>query len=236
MAGYPRFEGNCPRNVSKDAKYGIRTGTANGRRGPVVALVFNAPDDERWHATTDEHPELVGMVNRVKSSVGSPPNGVFYINEFMQVIVPTIASEEYYYAGQYETPLKFEFEGRILSGEAVDLDGNSLSPGDVWSGPHPGIPYILAATGVDIKYKTNPRPRVEKEIRLSTAIGSDRAAKVAEGIRAVKGFSGGRFYVNEFRNVFAPVWEGQEWRYLYIGNLDMENWFHAPDIRMASVP
>src|SRR5262245_57494415 len=146
MATFPRFEGNCPRNVAKDAKYGVRT----AKEGPVVALTYRAQEDERWYVTTEKHAELVRMVNAVKLSLGLPPNGAFYINEYKQVIVPTTGSEDYRLAGKYVPPLRFEFEGKILSGEAIDLQGNPLTPGDTWTGPHPGIPYLLSAGGDDI--------------------------------------------------------------------------------------
>lgn len=224
MATFPRFEGNCPRNVSKDAKYTVRIGKA----GPVVALTYRAQDDERWYATTEKHPELVLMVNAVKLSLGLPPNGAFYVNEYKQVIVPSAASDSYSLAGTYERPLRFEFEGTTLSGEAVDLSGNPLQSGDTWTGPHPGIPYTLSAGGDDIKYTIEPRPNVEKDVKLSKAIGSGAAQAVAAQIRSVKGYSGGRFYVNEFRTLFAPIREGEDWRYVFIGQLDLAAWFPAP--------
>ena len=226
---FPRFEGNCPRNVSKDAKYSIRTGSAaQGHSGPVVALIYESEDDERWHAATDEHPELVNMVNGVKTSLGQPPNGAFYINEYKQVIVPVAGSSEYYLAGIYEQPLRFEFEGKVISGEAVDLEGNPISPGGAWVGPHPGIRYKLCAGGRDIEYSMFPRPNVEKRMKLSKAIGPERAQRVAARIMAVKGFAGGRFYVNEFLNVFAPLKEGWDTRYVYCVRIDVAEWFPKP--------
>lgn len=221
MPTFPRFEGNCPRNVAKDAKYSVRS----GKDAPVVALTYRAHDDERWYATTQQHPELVQMVNAVKLAQGLPPNGTFYINEFKQVIVPTASSEDYFLAGRYQQPLRFQFEGKTLSGEPVDLDGNPLTPGDTWTGPHPGIPYLLSAGGDDIKYLVQPRPNVSKEMKLSKAIGRDPAQAVAGKIRSVKGYAGGRFYVNEFRTVFAPIQEGSDWRYVYVGQLDLSAWF-----------
>src|SRR5262249_17295287 len=150
------------------------------------------------------------------------------INEYKQVIVPVAGSGVYYLAGTYEKPLRFDFEGKTLSGEPVDLGGNPLNPGDEWIGPHPGIPYILAAGGADIYYEFSPRPNVEKKIRLSKCMEPGKAREVASRIRDVKGFSGGRFYVNEFRSIFAPVKEGSEWRYVYIGVLDLDFWFPTP--------
>ena len=231
MRIFPEFPGNCPRNVSKDAKYRIRTDTSpGGGRGTLVELVFRAAEDERWYPTMRDHPELGRLVNEVKLSLGQPANGAFYINEYSQVIVPTLSSDRYYCAGQYEQRLQFEMEGNILSGDPVDLDGNPLASGDSWDGPHPGIPYTLMAGRDDIRYTTRPRPQVERRVRLSKEIGGDRAEAVARSIRKVKGFLGGRFYVNEFQTIFAPVSEGREWRYVYIGQLDMENWFPAPAV------
>ena len=84
MPEFPIFTGNCPGNVAKDAKYSVRSGPG----GPVVGLTYRAEDDERWHATTDEHTALVNMVNAIKIAYTGKPNGAFYINEYRQVIVP----------------------------------------------------------------------------------------------------------------------------------------------------
>lgn len=225
MPSFPVFQGNCPRNVAKDAKYTVRTGK-NGT--PVVALVFRSQEDERWYMTNEEHPELVQKVNQVKLSLGLPPNGSFYINEYKQVIVPSAQGTDYYFAGIYEKPLRFEFEGNILSGEPVDLQGNPLSPGDKWVGPHPGIRYKLCAGGRDICYTFQPRPNVEKDMKLSAVIGKEAASAIAQRLVAVRGFQGGRFYVNEFCSAFTPVQEGLETKYYYVGQLDLAQWFPAP--------
>ena len=137
MPTFPEFNGNRPGNVRKTAKYTIRS----GRGGPVVAIVYEAEDDERWHPTTDDHPGLVQMVNEVKSIYSEALNGSFYINEYHQVIVPVAGDDKYYLAGHYEKPLRFDFEGKVISGEPLDLDGNPISAGSVWRGPHAGIPY-----------------------------------------------------------------------------------------------
>jgi hypothetical protein len=226
MPEFPVFRGNCPANVNKDAKYTVRS----SKTGPVVALTFNAGDDERWYMTTEKHPELVAMVNAVKISRGSAPNGSFYINEYKQVIVPVVGSTDYFYAGDYSKPLRFEFEGKTLSGEPVDLDGNPISPGGVWIGPHSGIPYVLAAGGTDIYYDCVLRPNVMKRVKLSKELGPADAAEVASTIREHRGFNGGRFYVNEFCSLFAPIQEGIDWRYVYVGELDLAKWFPKPEM------
>lgn len=218
------FKGNCPKSVSKDAKYSIR----NDKGKSVVTIIYETEDGERWYPSTDAHPRLVEMVNKAKLELTGKPLGSFYINEYHQVIVPTIGTSEYYLVGEYLEPIRFEFEGKIISGEPRDFDGRPLSPGDIWVGPHAGIPYILEAGGDDIRYEYSPRPNVEKRVRLSKAIGKERAARVAHMIRSVKGFAGGRFYVNEFQAIFAPKATHDGLKYLYIGQLDLNNWFPKP--------
>jgi hypothetical protein len=69
--------------VSKDARYSVRT----DRGKYVVGLLYEADEGEKWHMTTEAHPELVEMVNAVKTTHGSTAGGVFYINEYKHVIV-----------------------------------------------------------------------------------------------------------------------------------------------------
>lgn len=219
MSTFPIFVGNCPRNVSKDAKYGVRG--SDGR----IGLTYCTDNDERWHMTTRAHPRLAEMVNDVKRSCGSGPNGPFYINEFHQVIVPIGDAAQYYLAGTYDEPLRFEFEGKTISGEPLDLDRNPLRPGDSWTGPHAGIPYVLTATGNDVYYRTFPRPDVEKRVNLSSQRGKSIADQVARLLSAFKGVGGGRFYVNEFRSVFSPINGPEGLQYIYIGQMDPNSWF-----------
>lgn len=221
MPEFPVFRGNCPRNVSKDAKYSVR--------GQEVGLMYETAEDEVWRVTTDSHPELVTMVNNVKTSLGSL-KGAFYINEYKQVIVPVPGSRNYYLAGEYEKPLRFNFEDKIISGEPIDLDGNPISPGEQWVGPHPGVSYVLKAGGGDIYYTSEPRPNVETKNRLSKLIGPEATNEVCALIREHKGFDGGRFYVNEFRSIFTPIKEGYDWQYIYVGELDLDKWFPKIEI------
>jgi hypothetical protein len=222
MSTFSLFPGNCPRNVSKDAKYSVR-GT-DGR----VGLMYSTADGERWHMTTKAHPELAEMVNAVKMTHGSGPNGPFYINEYKQVIVPVGEAAQYYLAGTYDQPLRFEFEGKTISGEPVDMDRKSIRPGDTWTGPHAGIPYVLAAAGNDVFYRTHPRPGVEKKVKLSSERGRSAAEQIARLLSAFKGTGGGRFYVNEFCSVFSPVNGSDGWKYIYFGNIDLDSWFPDP--------
>jgi hypothetical protein len=222
MKTFAVFPGNCPRNVSRDAKYGV-----HGTDGHV-GLMYCTADDERWHLSTRAHPELADMVNDVKRTHGRGPKGPFYINEYKQVIVPVGDDAQYYLAGTYEPPLQFEFNGKTISGEPLDLDGKPLRPGDTWTGPHAGIPYVLTAAGNDIYYRTFPRPNFEKRVKLSAEKGTSAAEQIARLLSAFKGSGGGRFYVNEFCSVFSPVNGTDGLQYIYIGQIDLDSWFPAP--------
>jgi len=222
-----KFEGNCPANVARDAKYTVRRGEARGQS--LICLTYRAPGRERWYATTEAHPELVKIVNDLKIQLTRSPHGAFYINEFKQVLVPTLDSRDYYLAGVYGQDLEFEFEGKTLTGKPFNLEGDPINPGDQWEGPHPGIPYKLFAGAKDIGYTIHPRPRVEKEIRLSDYVGNEDAQNMAKRIAEFKGFEGGRFYINEHKTLFTPLQEGDVLRYIYIGQLsDKDAWFPKP--------
>ena len=221
-----KFVGNRPGNVSKDARYSVRYEKGDY----VVGLFYRSSDDELWYPTSNEHPELVSRINAIKLHFNGAPGGTFYINEYKQVLVPVGDEAEYYYAGEYEIPLTFEFEGQIISGESIDSNGKPLNPGDPWTGPHPGIPYVLKAGSKDVSYRYMLRPGVEKEVKLSKCIGVEQAKIVAQGLSKYKGYSGGRFYVNEFGNAFAPK-EGQYgMEYIFLQKIDLTNWFPKPEI------
>ena len=223
-----RFEGNCPANVSKDAKYHIRV-----QGGPKVSIPFEADEMEKWMLTTKEHPLLVEMVNKVRLDLNEDPGGAFYINEYKQVIVPDRASRIYYLAGIYTEPLRFLFDDGTrtvtISGEALDREGNPIPSLGVWRGLRHGIRYVLAAGGRDIYYKYSPRPDVERTVKLSQVVGTDAAEAIATRIRDIKGTAGGRFYINEWREMFAPLSEDDRTEYYYIRRLGVDDpWFKRP--------
>lgn len=52
---------------------------------------------------------------------------------------------------------------------------------------------------------------------------------MAQRIGRVKGWNGGRFYVNEWKEIFAPVNESTGLEYRYIGHLDDDDpWCGKP--------
>ena len=209
------YTGYVPSNVSKDAKYTV---TADGE----IRLTYRVDTRTKELLTTGKHPKLVKMVNAVKQELNGTPGGVFYINEFGDVLVPK-GRGVCYWAGHYDGQLEFDFGGSVMSSQAPA----NIGPGDKWPGPHPGVRYVLRAGGQDIRYKLVDGNR-ETEVRLSDAVGDTAAKNTASRIAAVKGASGGRFYINERCELFGPVAENDYEHFLYIGHLEDSAWFDPP--------
>jgi hypothetical protein len=182
------------------------------------------PIDRREVAilTSEEHPRLVAMVNEVKESVNGTPGGPFLINEHSQVLVPS-SDGTWYCAGLYTEILSFDLDGEIISPAAP----SGLEPGDDWPGPRVGMSYTLAAGGEDIYLKYESAPQRIKQDYLSDHCGKDKARFLAERLAEVKGKEGGRIYINEAREFFAPKGDVPTPPYLYLGPLDDESWFPA---------
>jgi hypothetical protein len=213
------YPGNIPTNVNKDAKYSI----VSGSDGYQVRLIVTLSAGVRELLTTDEHPELVEMVNEIKHQYNGAYGGAFYINEFLDVLVPTV-DRECYFAGTYQKRLTFDLEGQIISPKAPE----SLRPGEEWSGPHVGVRYKLKAGGRDISYEKVTGTR-QTEHRLSDVRGADDAARLARRLAQHKGDAGGRVYINEASEFFSPPAQPGD-PYIYLGNLDEDYWFEPPDV------
>lgn len=211
------YRGLCPSNVAQDAKYSMSV-------AGEVRLTYRIDARTRDLLTTDAHPTLAKMVNAAKEHVNGRPGGVFYINEFCDVVVPGKTSGSCVRAGHYDGLLEFELDGSVISPRAPA----HLRPGDEWPGPHAGVAYLLCAGGDDIRYELRRGNRIT-EVRLSDEAGEKAAKKTAARVSAVKGSMGGRFYINEQCEMFAPVASGDSWIFLYIGHLEDSAWFSPPD-------
>jgi hypothetical protein len=226
-----RFNGNCPGNVARDAKYSIKS--IKDKKIFGVGVEYIAGGGERWHPCIDNHPVLVEMVNAIKLELAGIPGGAFYINEYRQVIVPVTeaGTSVYYYAGEYASDLIFDFEGKQISGRPLSLAGTPLRPGDRWEGVHPGISYVLRAGATDIYYEVDVKPGVTRRGMLSQKIGVSNAREAVQIVANIKGHQGGRFYVNELRQIFTPLELNNQLEYIYVGALpEPGKWFPKPVI------
>lgn len=233
------YRGAWPSVVGKAAKYSIRMVDGDWR----VTILYETGEGERYLAVDTGQGNLPDLIQSVKD----PPSGVFYINEYRHVIVPMPhgdpdgTSVHYHYVGKFRDGFTFTYEDRPLSTKAVDAEGRPLEPGDQWFGPRPGIPYALAAGGQDIYHEmpaltddVNPRvkPRTTKKVKLSKALRDpERVRRACAPVVKVRGYSGGRFYVNENGVIFTPTTSDfGEIDYIFCGHIDLENWFPEPPV------
>lgn len=204
------YDGPRPKVSGRQGRYKVNLNDQIEALYPIVSGM-------RAVLTTEQHPQLLAMVNAVKQTAGGSRGGPFLINEHKQVLVPTSAG--WFVAGTYEEIIEFELDGEIISPEPPP----DLSPGDHWPGPRVGMTYTLAAGGNDIYCRVEVGNR-EVDVKLSEQAGVE-ANFLAERLAETKGTDGGRIYINEARQFFAPVGAGEAPPYLYLGPLDEEPWF-----------
>ena len=218
-----KFGGNSGASITKQGKYRV----SHEPDGFSISVVIETPDGIRCYPSTDKHPKLVELVNKVKVEIRGSEAGPFFINEWKQVIVPAGNHVEYYYAGEYHPEIILGLDGEEFSGRPHDNEGNLLKPGDSWTGrPRPGIEYILKAGGADIEYVVQLGPNREKICRLSKFVGVEDARRVARKIAIIKGNKGGRFFVNEYGAIFGPKQVASGYDFVFIGILSgSDPWF-----------
>jgi len=211
----PPYSGNTAKAIGKDARYTVKL-------DGTIQLTYSVNSNERALLTTDCHDELVALVNEAKRRGGSSQGGGgFLINEYRHVLVPTQANEVVL-AGTYTRDLEFTFNDSLISPVAK----SGIKAGDVWPGPHVGIKYTLAASATDIRYE-KAESGVQKSILLSSFHSREELAELLSMCRAVKP-DGGAIYINEARELFAPVEHGEAYERVYIGHLGNKPWFPEP--------
>jgi len=238
------YRGVWPQNVSKLAKYSVRYLDDTWR----ITVFYEASEGLRYLAVEGESTILVDRINAIKTNLTGQPGGTFYLNEYRHLLVPvksedaSVVRSMYYCAGRYDGDFRFEFEGQPLTTKPVHPDGTPLKAGERWIGPRPGIPYVLAAGGGDIYYRTpaltdtDPptiKPMTKQQIKLSKVLKDKTSlTRAVKPVADVRGYQGGRFYVNEYGAMFTPVdgGDGNGIDYIYCGNIDRSAWFPEPSI------
>jgi hypothetical protein len=200
-----------PSNVNREGKYRVTS-------GGEVRLIHILGQREYALLTTDEHPELVSVVRRVKAAHREQPSGVFYINEWRHLLVKAAGGT--WYAGSYHRPLEFDLEGSMISAKAPA----GLTPGDKWPGPRIGTRYALSASGDDVYCRRKIDARTERTEHLSDYV--DDASAFARKMSKHKP-GGGRIYINEAREIFAPSANNS---FIYLGYAAVHQWFPEPQL------
>ena len=241
------YRGVWPKNVNKTAKYAVRMVSDNNSKEYRVTVQCDIDDELRYLAVDEsKNPEdqkithqLIQAINALKMKLSGQPGGVFYVNEYLHVIVPVKenGTSNYYYIGKLPRPtFRFQFEGRVLSGDA-----RGLKFGESWTGPRPGVPYVLKAGGNDIEFKApaltdDEVPGIHQNltriVKLSKVLKNPaKLARTVEPIRSIIGHAGGRFYVNEYGSIFTPRMDQETGiDYKYCGKINLENWFPGPRV------
>jgi mRNA-degrading endonuclease RelE of RelBE toxin-antitoxin system len=210
------YSGNTSRGIGRDARYTVKLDN-------TIQLLYTVGNNERALLTTDEHPDLVALVNEAKRRGGSQQGGGgFFINEYRHVLVPTM-NEQVLYAGVYTKDLEFLFEGTLISPVAPP----GIRPGDVWPGPHVGVKYTLAAGAADVRYEEETARGTLRRVCLSDHHSAGALADLLRMFRVIKP-NGGAIFINEARELFAPVDDGQGYKRRYIGHLGDRQWFPEP--------
>ncbi len=238
------YRGVWPQNVSKLAKYAVRFIDGDWK----VTVLYEAGEGLRYLAVEGGDANLPARVNEVKTAKGEGQGGAFYVNEYRHIIIPVKgdapsgAASHYYSADRLKGDFRFEFEGQPLTTKPVGEKGKQLKAGDRWVGPRPGIPYVLAAGGGDIYYETpaltddDPpaiRPSMTRQVKLSRILGDKVVlGQAVRPVADVRGYQGGRFYVNEHGAMFTPVdaGEGNGIDYIYCGQINRTAWFPEPTV------
>jgi len=209
------YRGNTSKGIGKETHYTVKL-------DGTVQLIYSVGARERALLTTDGHPDLVALVNEAKRRGGGTGGGRFLINEYRHVLVPT-EKKQLLFAGVYTRDLEFEFDNTLITPVAP----RGLRPGDPWPGPHAGVRYVLAAGASDIRYEED----TPRGTRLTVCLTDHHSPGALRGLldmcRAVKP-AGGALYINEARELFAPVSDGRTYRRLYVGHLGDRPWFPEP--------
>lgn len=160
--------------------------------------------------------ELANSVNSVKNTYHFSDGGSFLINEFGQVIVPTIGDGRVL-VGEIDGKILFE---NVFNGGIIDLsDTNALSFGDPWTLPYIGIPYNYDPNGGILFQEKKGSFR-----EFATKQDSDLNNKLYR----IRNGDYCRFIVNPWGVVLTkkpPYLYGGQWESAYVGNINYNMWF-----------
>lgn len=233
------YPGVWPIYVRNLAKYFVHCEDGKWK----IAVRYEIGDEIRHMAVEGAREEIDTLINAVRSAFGKRSCGAFYVNEYRHIIMPVSHKPSsvipYYFIGKLESDLHIKFGGRSLETKPFGNDGKTLSSGEAWHGPHPGIPYSLTEDAKDIYYEcpalsSGDPPRILPAARkyLSLALGNkDVAMQVASSIANYCSRKR-RFYVNEHGTLFTPkgYGDGNGYDYVYCGKIDPSAWFPEPHV------
>jgi hypothetical protein len=178
---------------------------------------------------TAETKKLAEAINEAKRIMGSEGGGIFSINEYGQVIVPSVDGDgRRILVGKIEGPILLQNPySESKNDKWIDIsDDSGLKCGDRWPFPYLGVVYRLSQNN-QIYYKEDK----EDESRLIYAPVTDE--QLVKKLRSIRPYGPVRFLVNPYGIVLtkkAPLhrlegYEEGNWEPTYVGRINYNKWF-----------
>ncbi|HBF99998.1 MAG TPA: hypothetical protein DDW87_00290 [Firmicutes bacterium] len=196
-----------------------------GRGFVIQALVKTWEGKVIYEAVPNQNvKEMTEAINEVKSRHNGQSGGSFLLNEFGQVLVPTISKQRFCVGHTTGVMLLRNLDTQDI----IDLSNDTgLETGDPWELPYVGMVYNL--NGRSQLYYWN---EATQESEKPPAQDRDLIAK----IRSVRRSGSIRLVVNPYgvvstkvpRGVFDP--DEDTWEPVYIGRVDYNKWFAKEDV------
>lgn len=201
---------------AEENTFHIKYSKTKGEWWPFILQIDDEYTAESPALDNGDVRELVDQINSVKTAVQGYNGGKFVINEFGQVIVPTI---------YYEKLLVGEIEGKIhfedtFNGGVMDLsDARGLSSGDVWKKPYLGLVY---------NYDPKKGALFQEKRGAFRDFSKRQDRELNEKLYLVRGGDYCRFVVNPWGIVLTkkpPYLYGGKWESVYVGKINYDFWF-----------
>lgn len=203
-------------NIPVERKYSIKTSKYHRKHRPTIQFTDyqnNIVYSEVY--TKDAFEQLVNDINEIALLHNGAEGGVFYVNEFKQVIKPVGISEDAdnIYVGEYpDLHFVFDCKGRLID----NADVSGLVVGDPWPHQKVGTKYHFSAYRAQIYYEQQDQNTIR---RCPFAASQD----FIYALWSVKN-GGGVFYVNEHGHAFAPKSDEGASPDIFIGTIDLNHW------------
>lgn len=198
----------------------------HGRYGRyVIQAYIETPDGRQICQAVEcrDVDEMVDAINEVKLHYSGRPGGSFLLNEYGQVLVPTMRHGRFL-VGQTTGVLPLR---NLDTGEILDLsDDYFLEPGDPWELPYVGMIYHLSTfhrlyyCDNDSDHPIYPPFQDQELIRK---------------IRSIRPYGPVRLLVNPYGIVLTKLpgefdFDETQWDPVYMGCIDYDLWFEKEGV------
>ena len=190
------------------------------RYGDIPAVIWKRESESAECPAKDSNDvrNLSDAINSVKVNQNRYKRGSFIINEFGNVLVPFVNTDQIICVGKIEGALLFT--NSFDSGFFSLNDDKDIKTGDLWDKPYIGIPYNYSP--MDGIHYRNDDGSILKSPRQDP--------ELMQKIRSVRGNNYIRFVVNPHGIALTKIqtaWNGP-WNPVYIGRINYDKWF-GPD-------